>query len=60
VARKVEVALVDDIDGSEAGEALAFSLDGRSYEIDAPRSGPTTCEPTSGRSSTRVLRDLIM
>jgi hypothetical protein len=34
MARKVEVTLVDDIDGGQAGETLGFSLDGVSYEID--------------------------
>jgi hypothetical protein len=34
MARKVELVLVDDIDGGEAGETLRFSLDGLSYEID--------------------------
>lgn len=34
MARKVEVTLVDDIDGGEASETLRFSLDGVNYEID--------------------------
>jgi hypothetical protein len=34
MARKVEVKLVDDIDGGEADETLRFGLDGASYEID--------------------------
>jgi hypothetical protein len=34
MARKVEVELLDDIDGSEAAETLAFGLDGTNYEID--------------------------
>ncbi|MFG1926826.1 Lsr2 family protein [Cryptosporangium sp. NPDC048952] len=34
MARKVEVLLVDDIDGSAAQETVAFDLDGTSYEID--------------------------
>jgi hypothetical protein len=34
MAQKVQVMLVDDIDGSEATETVAFSLDGSSYEID--------------------------
>jgi|SRR6476469_4025243 hypothetical protein len=29
-----EVRLVDDLDGGEAAESVAFSLDGKSYEID--------------------------
>ena len=34
MAQKVQVMLVDDLDGSEATETVAFSLDGASYEID--------------------------
>jgi hypothetical protein len=29
-----EVRLVDDLDGGKAAESVAFSLDGKSYEID--------------------------
>lgn len=34
VAQKVNITLVDDLDGSEASETLTFGLDGNSYEID--------------------------
>lgn len=34
MAQKVQVLLVDDLDGGEAGETLTFALDGNSYEID--------------------------
>jgi hypothetical protein len=34
VARKVQVHLLDDIDGSQADETLKFALDGTNYEID--------------------------
>lgn len=34
MAQKVEVVLVDDIDGSTADETVTFALDGVSYEID--------------------------
>lgn len=34
MARKVNIVLVDDIDGSEASETVSFALDGREYEID--------------------------
>jgi len=34
VAQKVQVILVDDIDGGTATETVAFALDGTSYEID--------------------------
>src|SRR5689334_21381633 len=34
MARKVEVHLIDDLDGSAAAESVKFSLDGVTYEID--------------------------
>jgi Lsr2 len=34
MAQKVNIILVDDIDGSEATETVSFGLDGTSYEID--------------------------
>ncbi len=34
MAQKVNIVLVDDIDGSEATETVTFALDGTSYEID--------------------------
>ena len=34
MAQKVNIVLVDDIDGSDATETISFGLDGTSYEID--------------------------
>jgi len=34
MAQKVQVLLVDDVDGAKADETVTFSLDGVSYEID--------------------------
>jgi nucleoid-associated protein Lsr2 len=34
VAQKVEVQLIDDLDGGQAEETVSFSLDGVQYEID--------------------------
>lgn len=34
MAQRVRVLLIDDIDGGEGDETVAFSLDGTSYEID--------------------------
>ena len=34
MAQKVQVVLVDDLDGTTADETVTFSLDGVSYEID--------------------------
>jgi Lsr2 len=37
MAQKVQVVLVDDLDGGPAEETVTFSLDGVSYEIDLTR-----------------------
>lgn len=34
MAQKVNITLVDDIDGSDASETVTFGLDGATYEID--------------------------
>lgn len=34
MARKTQVLLIDDIDGSQASQTVTFGLDGVSYEID--------------------------
>ncbi|MGW6263478.1 histone-like nucleoid-structuring protein Lsr2 [Streptomyces sp. NPDC055085] len=34
MAQKVQVLLVDDLDGGQADETVAFALDGKTYEID--------------------------
>jgi hypothetical protein len=34
MAQKVQVVLVDDVDGGSADETVTFALDGVSYEID--------------------------
>jgi len=34
MAQKVQVVLVDDLDGGAADETVSFALDGASYEID--------------------------
>jgi hypothetical protein len=34
MAQKVNIVLVDDIDGTDADETVSFGLDGTSYEID--------------------------
>jgi hypothetical protein len=34
MAQKIQVLLVDDIDGSDASETVSFGIDGNSYEID--------------------------
>lgn len=34
MAQKVQVLLLDDIDGGEANETVTFAIDGKTYEID--------------------------
>lgn len=34
MAQRVNVVLVDDLDGSEAAETVTFGLDGADYEVD--------------------------
>jgi hypothetical protein len=34
MAQKVQVILVDDVDGGQADETVSFALDGTNYEID--------------------------
>lgn len=34
MARKTIITLIDDTDGTEAAETIAFALDGKTYEID--------------------------
>lgn len=34
MAQKVNIVLVDDIDGTDAAETVSFAIDGREYEID--------------------------
>jgi hypothetical protein len=64
MAQKVQVILVDDIDGGEAEESVSFSLDGVNYEIDLSESNAASLREalapwvgharrTGGRSATR-------
>jgi hypothetical protein len=41
MAQKVQVILVDDLDGGEAEETVSFSLDGVTYEIDLSQQNAT-------------------
>lgn len=42
MAQKVEVQLVDDLDGSQADETVRFALDGAEYEIDLSEANAST------------------
>jgi hypothetical protein len=41
MAQKVEVRLIDDLDGGQAEETVAFGLDGSTYEIDLSSTNAT-------------------
>jgi hypothetical protein len=41
VAQRVEIVLVDDLDGSDASETVRFNLNGQDYEIDLSESNGT-------------------
>ena len=67
MAQKVQVLLVDDLDGTTADETVTFSLDGVSHEIDLTtdhakqlRDAFTTwvasARKVSGRSAGRAVR----
>ena len=38
MAQRVQIKLIDDLDGSDAAETVTFGLDGVSYEIDLSQS----------------------
>jgi hypothetical protein len=60
MARKVEVQLIDDLDGTKAEETVTFALDGREYEIDLSKKNAaklrTSLEPylTAGQKLGRT------
>jgi len=48
MAQKVQVVLVDDLDGGDADETVSFSLDGVSYEIDLSEANATKLRDAFG------------
>lgn len=67
MAQRVEIVLVDDVDGGAADETVAFQLDGSEYEIDLSRSNAADLRSTiekwsiharkvGGRSARRMKR----
>lgn len=57
MARKVEVTLVDDLDGGEAEETVAFGLDGTRYEIDLSSSNAEKLRDTLTKFIDAARRD---
>ena len=49
MAQRVNVVLVDDIDGDEAAETVSFALDGVDYEIDLNEKNAEALRETLGR-----------
>ena len=48
MAQKVQVFLVDDLDGGEAEETVTFGLDGSTYEIDLSADNATKLRDALG------------
>lgn len=49
MAQRVNVVLVDDIDGDEAAETVSFALDGVDYEIDLNETNAKSLRDTMER-----------
>jgi len=49
MAQRVQVLLVDDIDGGQASETVTFAVDGVSYEIDLNAEHAGQLRETSGQ-----------
>ena len=65
MAKRTVITLIDDIDGTDAAETIAFTIDGASYEIDVSADNAakfrsalepytTTARRTNSRSPRRV------
>jgi len=49
MAQRVQVQMVDDLDGSEASQTVPFSLDGVTYEIDLSEDNASALRDELGR-----------
>jgi len=49
MAQRVQVQMVDDLDGSEASQTVPFSLDGVTYEIDLSEENASALRDELGR-----------
>ena len=49
MAQRVSVEMIDDIDGTEAAETIAFRVDGSSYEIDLSKKNASKMRRDFGR-----------
>ena len=48
MAQRVEIVLIDDLDGSDATETISFALDGATYEIDLSEENATALRSCLG------------
>jgi hypothetical protein len=49
VAQKIQILLIDDIDGTEAEETVRFALDGEEYEIELNKKRTAALRKTLAR-----------
>lgn len=42
MAQRIDIVLIDDLDGTEAHETVSFALDGTAYEIDLSKENAET------------------
>lgn len=56
MAQKVQVILVDDLDGGEAAETVSFSVDGVAYEIDLSTANAAKLREDLGRWTSKARR----
>ena len=63
MTRRVEVQLLDDIDGGTADETVRFALDGTNYEIDLSKKNADKLRSSLGRfvaASTKLGRGAVV
>ncbi|MGP5219578.1 MULTISPECIES: histone-like nucleoid-structuring protein Lsr2 [Micrococcaceae] len=58
MARKVEITLIDDLDGSTANETVHFGLDGSHYEIDLGDANASTLREALAPFIARARRSI--
>lgn len=56
MAQKVQVVLVDDLDGGDAAETVSFALDGVSYEIDLSQANAAQLREDLGAWTSKARR----
>lgn len=56
MAQRVEILLVDDLDGSEASETVTFALDGTAYEIDLSKANANALREAVGPFVTKARK----